>query len=112
MGKYVIRTFLTEYGPWEEGADEPPRIGEPDEETHEFDTLEEVRAHLDGEGLNSPSQSPGAGPTTWLSLLDGSRPTWDGNYTGHTEELTAHRVEGFTDEEWASLVEDLRAPGH
>jgi hypothetical protein len=105
MSRYRITTHTTAYGPWGEEMDEPPKLGT-ESEDHEFDTLREVADYLESEGLSQPSQDPGPyNLHTWMTLPDGSRPHGShGNYTGETEEMSAHQADGFTERTWNAVL--------
>jgi hypothetical protein len=112
-----ITIYTRTYGPWEEGADEPPLIGEAEEEVFpvaldEFDEegltlVGKVGTFLADEGLTEPSSSEPQGSRTWWADPDGRRPTRDGLYTGDTEERTAH-VSGLSEEEHDQLFALLK----
>lgn len=100
---YALTVWTTVYDEWTEGADEPEQLDSFDAD-HTFDHLVEVVDFLKSRGLTEASDTAYS-PATWLQLPDGTQPHgWDGNYTGKTEQVTAHRHTGFTDREWFAVL--------
>lgn len=107
--KYALKLYTTVYGEWADGADEP-EILDTSDELRVFDHLTEVRDFLDQNGLTEPSATDPHDLNTWLMLPDGTQPHgWDGNYTGRTETVTAHAVDGFAEREWVAVLAAVSA---
>lgn len=103
---YTLNVHTTTYRPWEDGADERPKIAE-DSSVEEFERLNEVAGWLRRHGLQSPS----AGLYTlhtWLSEVD----PYEHPYRGTREDVTAHPRDGFTDRTWSAVIRSVRWPAH
>jgi hypothetical protein len=96
-GRYAVTVCATEYGEWEEGADEPEKVSESDK-TIMFDTFREIVDYLNREGAAEASVYPGPYTVnTWVSA------TYDNPTAGH-EDTTFHATHGLTDRGWNAIL--------